>query len=88
MNHRVELILLDEPFVGLDPHGKGLLKADLKELAEKGVCILWSSHDLYDVGEIADRTLYLTDGHFVYDGIFNQHKTYKIYVSGELASLS
>lgn len=88
LNHEAELLLLDEPFIGLDPHGKDLLKADLKMLTEKGTCILCSSHDLYDVGEISDRILYLKDGHFVYDGVFKQHRTYKIDVRGPLDSLS
>lgn len=86
MNHQADLLLLDEPFIGLDPYGKDLLKSDLKALTEKGTCILCSSHDLYDIGEIADKILYLKEGRFIYDGIFNQHKTYKIYVSGDLTS--
>lgn len=88
LNHEPALLLLDEPFVGLDPHGKDLLKEDLKRLARNGACILCSSHDLYDIGEIADRILYLKDGHFVYDGTFKQHKTYKIKVSGNLERLA
>lgn len=87
INHNAELLILDEPFVGLDPHGKDLLKEDLKKLSTEGVCILCSSHDLYDIGEIADRILYLEEGRILYDGAFHLHKSYSILVDGPMTSL-
>lgn len=48
--HKPKLLVLDEPFVGLDPKAAVVLKGIMKELCEKGSAIFFSTHVL-DVAE-------------------------------------
>ncbi len=58
-----KILMLDEPFVGLDPNGRKIIKDKIRELAEKkGVTIIFSSHQLYDVQEICDRVVMIHEG--------------------------
>lgn len=53
--HEPEVIVLDEPMVGLDPHHARVLKDILKEQANRGVTIFVSTHQLSVAEEMADR---------------------------------
>ncbi len=53
--HAPEVVVLDEPMVGLDPHHARILKDILKEQAESGVTIFVSTHQLSVAEEMADR---------------------------------
>jgi ABC-2 type transport system ATP-binding protein len=53
--HEPELLILDEPFSGLDPVSQELFKEEIRRLAEKGTAILLSSHQMNLVEEMADR---------------------------------
>jgi ABC-2 type transport system ATP-binding protein len=55
MMHDPEVIVLDEPMVGLDPHHARVLKDILREQAERGATILVSTHQLSVAEEMADR---------------------------------
>ncbi|MCL4177042.1 MAG: ABC transporter ATP-binding protein [Verrucomicrobia bacterium] len=55
MMHDPEVIVLDEPMVGLDPHHARVLKDILKEQAERGATIFVSTHQLSVAEEMADR---------------------------------
>lgn len=57
-----KLVILDEPFVGLDPEGISKLQHVLKEKAHQGMTFLISSHQLDELKRIADRILFLNDG--------------------------
>ena len=57
-----EVVLLDEPLVGLDPHAIKELKTMLVELREKGCSILLSTHMLDSVSDFWDRALILMNG--------------------------
>lgn len=70
--HNPKILLLDEPFVGLDPVGKNILKELFIDLAKKyNVGIICSSHDLFDVGEFSDRVIYLNNGMVEYNDKFD-----------------
>jgi ABC-2 type transport system ATP-binding protein len=56
------LLVLDEPFVGLDPYGISLLKNILQQRRIDGASILFSSHQIEDVEDICDRVLVIDDG--------------------------
>lgn len=62
-----ELLLLDEPTLGLDPAARIDLRAVLRELRGDGRTILLSSHLLEDVREVCDRVVFLRDGAIVGD---------------------
>lgn len=53
--HDPEVIVLDEPMVGLDPHHARVLKDILKEQSERGVTVFVSTHQLSVAEEMADR---------------------------------
>lgn len=59
----VSFLILDEPFVGLDPIGKEIFKQTIMDIAHKqNVPVLFSSHDLDDVDEICDRLVMISNG--------------------------
>ena len=60
--HDPELLILDEPFSGLDVNTALVLRSLLKELAARGKMILYSSHVLETVEKVADRVLILRKG--------------------------
>jgi len=61
--HDPSLLLLDEPFTGLDPRGAELLGRRLLGLREAGRTLLLVSHDLSRAAALADRALVLARGH-------------------------
>src|SRR5699024_6255010 len=53
--HEPELLILDEPFSGLDPVSQELFKDEIRSLADQGTAILLSSHQMNLVEEMCDR---------------------------------
>ncbi len=66
--HEPDLVILDEPFSGLDPVNAELLKEGIIELKEKGSCVIFSSHNMDNVEKICDHLLMLKNGHVVLNG--------------------
>jgi ABC-2 type transport system ATP-binding protein len=66
--HEPELLVLDEPFSGLDPVGVDMLSAELAELARAGVAILFSSHQLELVERICSAVTIVREGRVVVTG--------------------
>ncbi|MCI4322485.1 MAG: ABC transporter ATP-binding protein [Thermoplasmata archaeon] len=62
-----EILLLDEPTLGLDPAARQDLRKVLSDLRRAGRTILLSTHLLEDVQELCDRVLFLRDGQLVGD---------------------
>jgi len=62
-----EILILDEPFSGLDPTSQSWLKSKLKKLNDEGTTILISSHDLKHVTEVCSRIILLEEGFIVKD---------------------
>jgi ABC-2 type transport system ATP-binding protein len=60
--HEPKLLVLDEPLEGLDPPSRSLLKTIIRERRRAGTSVLFSSHILSDVQDIADRVGILHDG--------------------------
>ncbi|MBN2006177.1 MAG: ABC transporter ATP-binding protein [Anaerolineae bacterium] len=67
-----ELLLLDEPFNGLDPQGMHWLRQLLRTLASDGKAIFFSSHWLSDVEDLCRRVLILDHGHTIKHGILKE----------------
>jgi ABC-2 type transport system ATP-binding protein len=61
-----DLYIRDEPMNGLDPLGRILIKKLMKNLQQSGKSILFSTHILSDVEEVADQFSVLHDGHIVF----------------------
>ena len=66
--HEPDLLLLDEPFSGLDPVAVDRLTALLREVAATGVPVLFSSHQLELVERLCDRVVVLAAGRVVAHG--------------------
>lgn len=65
--HEPELLLLDEPFVALDPAASEVVEGMLAELREGGVTIVFSSHDLEAGVRVSDRALIMDKGRVLWD---------------------
>jgi heme exporter protein A len=65
--HRPQLLLLDEPYTGLDPHAVETLRDLLAELAGEGCTILLTTHRLNAALSTGQRVLVLHRGQLVYD---------------------
>lgn len=68
MLHEPELLILDEPFSGLDPVNVELLKQAVKDLNAKGATIIFSSHRMEHVEELCDAVCILNRGEMVVQG--------------------
>lgn len=68
MLHQPELLILDEPFSGLDPVNVELLKSAVKDLNDQGSTIIYSSHRMEHVEELCDDVCILNHGELVVSG--------------------
>jgi ABC-2 type transport system ATP-binding protein len=66
--HKPELIILDEPFSGLDPLNVQLMKEMIREQRESGASIIFSTHQMTDVEELCERVLLINDGNVLLYG--------------------
>lgn len=60
--HEPELIIVDEPFSGLDPVNRLVIKDLLENLREQGTAIIMSTHQMNQIEEMADRMLMISHG--------------------------
>lgn len=68
--HEPELLILDEPFSGLDPVSQEVFKEEIRELANNGTAILLSSHQMNLVEELCDRLFMIQRGRkVIYDSL-------------------
>ncbi len=72
--HNPELIVLDEPFSGLDPVNTEILKKMLINLRGQGKAIILSTHQMNQVEELCDRILMIDGGHAVLYGGLSEIK--------------
>lgn len=63
-----DIIVLDEPTAGLDPHSRKQVMDLLKQLQHEGKTIVLVTHDMNDVAQYADRVKVLQEGTLVYEG--------------------
>jgi ABC-2 type transport system ATP-binding protein len=66
--HEPKLIILDEPFSGLDPVNSNLIKDEIYRLAQKGSTIIFSTHRMEQVEEICDHIILINKGQKILDG--------------------
>jgi len=72
--HRPELIILDEPFSGLDPVNANLIKDEIFRLAAGGASIIFSTHRMEQVEEICDHIVLVNKGKKILDGTVSEIK--------------
>jgi ABC-2 type transport system ATP-binding protein len=66
--HRPALLILDEPFSGLDPIGRKEFKDIFQELFNNGLAIFFSSHVVSDIDELCHHFIFMEKGKVLYTG--------------------
>ena len=69
---RPELVILDEPFSGLDPVNAELMRAAVLELANDGTSVIFSTHDMRVAEELCDHVFMIFRGQKVLDGTLEE----------------
>lgn len=88
--HEPSLLILDEPFSGLDPVNSAVIKDEIYELAEKGTTIIFSTHRMEQVEEICQEIALINKGKLILNGRVNEVKErfkqnlYQLEVDGEI----
>ena len=92
--HNPKLIILDEPFSGLDPVNSNLIKDEIFNLAKNGATIVFSTHRMEQVEEICDHIILVNKGQKILDGTVKEAKQkykadlFRIGFDGEAPALS
>lgn len=63
--HNPKVLIVDEPMVGLDPHGSKMLKESFRQYAKDGMAILLSTHSLNVAAELCDRLAIIHRGNII-----------------------
>ena len=66
--HEPKLVILDEPFSGLDPVNSNLIKEEIYQLAKRGSTIIFSTHRMEQVEEICNQIILVNKGKKILDG--------------------
>ena len=88
--HEPKLLILDEPFSGLDPVNTNLIKSEIAEINRRGTSIIFSTHRMEQVEEICEHITLISNGKNILTGkldeVKQQHKknVYRIHYDGQL----
>jgi len=85
--HEPELVILDEPFSGLDPVNQQALEQVIRGLAERGATVIFSTHVMQHAERLCDHVVLLAKGRKVFDGTVTQargHAPRALIVEGAL----
>ena len=86
--HEPKILILDEPFSGLDPINVELFKKEILELKEKGTSIIFSSHRMEHVELFCEKLVVLVKGKTVLNGylkdIKKEYKKKDVYIIGDV----
>lgn len=72
--HEPKLIIMDEPFVGLDPKASHLLKETMREMCDKGAAIFFSTHVLEVAEKLCDKVAIIKGGKLIRSGTMEEVK--------------
>lgn len=72
--HQPKLIIMDEPFVGLDPKASHLLKSIMRDLCDKGSAIFFSTHVLEVAEKLCDKVAIIKGGKLMKSGTMEEVK--------------
>lgn len=72
--HSPKLIIMDEPFVGLDPKASHILKGIMRQICENGGAIFFSTHVLEVAEKLCDRVAIIKNGNLVVSGTIDEVK--------------
>ena len=91
--HEPSLVILDEPFSGLDPINQNELEAAIRKLARNGATVLFSTHTMSHAERLCDRFVILVKGRKAFDGTLQEARaimprSVKLESTGDLAFLA
>jgi ABC-2 type transport system ATP-binding protein len=92
--HQPAVLILDEPFSGLDPVNSDVIKKEIFNLAQAGTTIIFSTHRMEQVEEICNEIALINQGHLVVSGSVKtireryKEKEYRLRVDGALDGFS
>ena len=72
--HSPKLIIMDEPFVGLDPKASHILKGIMRQICDDGGAIFFSTHVLEVAEKLCDRVAIIKNGNLVVSGTIDEVK--------------
>ena len=72
--HEPKLVIMDEPFVGLDPKAAHLLKGIMREICDKGGAIFFSTHVLEVAEKLCDKVAIIKSGRLIVSGDMDEVK--------------
>lgn len=72
--HEPKLIIMDEPFVGLDPKASHVLKSIMRELCDNGSAIFFSTHVLEVAEKLCDKVAIIKSGQLIKSGTMEEVK--------------
>jgi len=72
--HKPKLVLLDEPFVGLDPIASHRIKEEMREACKQGAAVFFSTHVLEVAEKLCDKIAIIRDGKLIISGTTNDVK--------------
>lgn len=72
--HRPKLLIMDEPFVGLDPKASHILKGLMREVCDRGGAIFFSTHVLEVAEKLCDKVAIIKEGHLIKSGTMEEVK--------------
>ncbi len=72
--HQPDLVILDEPFSGLDPLNVQVMKEIIHEQQQRGAAIIFSSHNMEDVEEMCERVVLVSGGNVLLYGALDELK--------------
>lgn len=72
--HQPKLIIMDEPFVGLDPKASHLLKTIMREICDSGSAIFFSTHVLEVAEKLCDKIAIIKAGKLIRSGTMEEVK--------------
>ena len=70
--HKPRLIVMDEPFVGLDPKASHLLKEIMREICREGAAIFFSTHVLEVAEKLCDKVAIIKNGKLIREGSMDE----------------
>jgi len=72
--HDPELVILDEPFSGLDPVNQGVMEELIREMARRNRTVLFSTHVMEHAERLCERILLIARGRLIFDGSMAEAK--------------
>jgi ABC-2 type transport system ATP-binding protein len=74
--HEPDLVILDEPFSGLDPVNQQSLEAIIRQLAERGATVIFSTHVMQHAERLCQHVVLLAKGRKVFDGSVDEARSH------------